>query len=231
MAGISFPPISFPIATSALSVVNGVNSFIITPGADGLATFGGVVASARTGTALAFSAAGGLSLTANGIATLTQWIDGAGRGRFIPQSDGVWMITNNASSDWGRLQFGGTTSSFPALARSGTILQARLADNSAYAPLEALNLAVIGAVSCGAASGFIWTGRTVILAPSDGVTKTTLNAGGQPTVATLPSAATVGANSKSYVTDALTPVFGSAVVGGGAVGVPVFSNGSSWIVG
>ena len=51
------------------------------------------------------------------------------------------------------------------------------------------------------------------------------------TVATLPSASTVGVGARAFVTDALTPVFGSAVVGGGAVPVPVYSTGSAWNVG
>jgi hypothetical protein len=51
------------------------------------------------------------------------------------------------------------------------------------------------------------------------------------TVATLPSAATSGVGARSFVTDALTPVFGSAVVGGGTVASPVYSNGTNWIVG
>ena len=51
------------------------------------------------------------------------------------------------------------------------------------------------------------------------------------TVASLPSAATAGAGARAFVTDALTPVFGSAVTGGGAVGVPVYSTGSAWNVG
>jgi len=51
------------------------------------------------------------------------------------------------------------------------------------------------------------------------------------TVAALPAAATVGAGARAFVTDALTPVFGSAVTGGGAVGVPVYSDGSTWLVG
>lgn len=48
------------------------------------------------------------------------------------------------------------------------------------------------------------------------------------TVATLPTP-TVG--DCAYVTDALAPVFGSTVAGSGAVTVPVFYNGSNWIVG
>jgi len=51
------------------------------------------------------------------------------------------------------------------------------------------------------------------------------------TVATLPAAATVGAGARAFVTDAMAPVFGSAVTGGGAVGVPVYSDGSTWLVG
>jgi hypothetical protein len=48
------------------------------------------------------------------------------------------------------------------------------------------------------------------------------------TVAGLPTGTT---GDRAYVTNALTPVFGSTVVGGGSVVVPVFYNGSNWIVG
>ena len=51
------------------------------------------------------------------------------------------------------------------------------------------------------------------------------------TVATLPSAATSGKGARSFVTDALAPVFGSTVVTGGAVAVPVYSDGTNWKVG
>jgi hypothetical protein len=49
------------------------------------------------------------------------------------------------------------------------------------------------------------------------------------TVATLPAAGIAGR--RAHVTNALTPVFGSAAVGGGAVIIPVFDNGTTWIVG
>lgn len=48
------------------------------------------------------------------------------------------------------------------------------------------------------------------------------------TVATLPTGA-VGQT--AYVTDALTPAFGATAVGGGAVTIPVFFDGTTWIVG
>jgi hypothetical protein len=49
------------------------------------------------------------------------------------------------------------------------------------------------------------------------------------TVATLPTAGTTGR--RSWVTDALAPAFGSIVVGSGTVVIPVFDNGTNWIVG
>jgi hypothetical protein len=49
------------------------------------------------------------------------------------------------------------------------------------------------------------------------------------TVATLPTVGTAGR--KAFVSNALTPTFGSTVVAGGAVTVPVYDNGTAWIVG
>jgi hypothetical protein len=51
------------------------------------------------------------------------------------------------------------------------------------------------------------------------------------TVATLPSAVTSGAGARTFATDALTPTFGATVVGGGAVFIPVYSDGTNWKVG
>jgi hypothetical protein len=51
------------------------------------------------------------------------------------------------------------------------------------------------------------------------------------TVATLPSAVTSGKGSRSFVTDALAPTFGSTVASGGATATPVYSDGTNWKVG
>jgi hypothetical protein len=51
------------------------------------------------------------------------------------------------------------------------------------------------------------------------------------TVATLPSAVTSGKGARSFVTDALAPTFGSTVVAGGVIAVPVYSDGTNWKVG
>jgi hypothetical protein len=60
------------------------------------------------------------------------------RVRLIPSGgDGILRLTNIGDSGFDRLQFGGTTSSFPALKRSSAILQARLADDSGYTTMDA----------------------------------------------------------------------------------------------
>jgi hypothetical protein len=51
------------------------------------------------------------------------------------------------------------------------------------------------------------------------------------TVASLPSASTVGRGSRTFVTDALAPTFQTTVTGGGAVFTPVYSDGTNWKVG
>lgn len=66
----------------------------------------------------------------------------SGRSIISSASDGVIRISNNAASDFTRLQFGGTTSSFPALRRTTTALNVRLADDSADAALTTGNLTI-----------------------------------------------------------------------------------------
>jgi hypothetical protein len=66
----------------------------------------------------------------------TSHIGFSSRSRLSSPADGVIRFSNNASADFDRLQFGGTTSSFPALKRSSTTLQARLADDTAFASVQ-----------------------------------------------------------------------------------------------
>ena len=67
-------------------------------------------------------------------------------------SDGVLTVSDYAGTSFNRIQFGGTTASFPSLKRSSTALQVRLADDSGLAPLDAgavsaTTLTLSGAVS------------------------------------------------------------------------------------
>lgn len=57
------------------------------------------------------------------------------------------------------------------------------------------------------------------------VVATTIKTAGY-TVDTLP-AGTIGM--RAYVTDATTPTYNATIVGGGAVVVPVFHNGTAWV--
>jgi hypothetical protein len=61
-----------------------------------------------------------------------------------------------------------------------------------------------------------------------------INVGAPTTVGALPSAATVGAGARAFVTNAtatLAAGLGNTVVGGGADFVPVYSDGTNWKIG
>jgi hypothetical protein len=68
------------------------------------------------------------SVTA-GASNVIAW---TGRGGIRASADGVFLLSNAANTDVGRVQLGGTTSSFPALKRSATAIQFRLADDSGF---------------------------------------------------------------------------------------------------
>jgi len=68
-----------------------------------------------------------------------------GRTRLVAPSQGVLTLSfDSGVADFARLQFGGTTSSFPALKRSAAALQARLADDSNYADFTAWSVTAYG---------------------------------------------------------------------------------------
>jgi len=83
-------------------------------------------------------------VTNGGTVTANSYIYGSAFGvnsRFVLKAgpvDGTVVLTNTAETDFNRLQFGGTTSSFPALKRNGANLLVRLADDSAYTNITAL---------------------------------------------------------------------------------------------
>jgi len=77
-----------------------------------------------------FTTNGGIVLAGD---TDLQW---TGRVRMRSSTDSILKLSNNADNDFNRLQFGGTTSSFPSIKRSTTILQARLADDSDFATYQ-----------------------------------------------------------------------------------------------
>lgn len=59
------------------------------------------------------------------------------RGYLTAGGDGVWALNNLAGTGFGRLQFGGTSASFPSFKRSSASIIARLADDSADTTFQA----------------------------------------------------------------------------------------------
>jgi hypothetical protein len=77
-----------------------------------------------------------------------------GRTNITSPSNGTILIGNLAQNDFGRMMFGSTTSSFPALKRNGASLETRLADDSSYAPHAMQYLDITDGIAApGAAAG------------------------------------------------------------------------------
>jgi hypothetical protein len=123
------------------------------------------------------------------------------RGYFKFPSDGVFTLLNNAGTDFSRLQFGGTTSSFPGLKRNGSALEVVLADDSTYTQLNAKTLVAV-------AGGSLRVGAT--------------------TFASLPASPVEGMH--ATVTDSTTATWGATITGGGANHVLAYYNGTNWTV-
>jgi hypothetical protein len=68
----------------------------------------------------------------NMAAGATGFVNFQSRTQLRSSADGLLTLLNNAQTDFGRIMLGGTTSSFPAIKRSSTALQGRLADDSAF---------------------------------------------------------------------------------------------------
>ena len=69
------------------------------------------------------------------------------RSQMTSPADGQILLRTSGGTDFGLLQFGGTTASFPAIKRSTTELQAKLADDSAFTKIRSSGVIVDGATS------------------------------------------------------------------------------------
>lgn len=80
-------------------------------------------------------------------------------------------------------------------------------------------------------NGQCWTQTTGLFCRINGATVgpmgTATAVGGAYTVATLPTAGTIGRI--AYVTDATSPTYLGTLTGGGSVKTPVFDNGTAWV--
>lgn len=92
--------------------------------------------------------------------------------------DGQLTLTNNAGNNFTRLQLGGTTSAFPAIARNGAGVQIVLADGSAVANLQANAITGSSNITTDANLKFgITTGKSQLSSPADSTITLLNNAG------------------------------------------------------
>ena len=117
----------------ALTVKVGSNTPMIF-NADGTISVSGAISSSSTFTGTVISSS--LVLRTSGFFDF-----GGGTSRLSAGSaDGNMKITNSGGTDFGMMQYGGTSSSYPAIKRSGTKIQIRLADDSNFGTVEASNI-------------------------------------------------------------------------------------------
>lgn len=144
--GVNLPPVysANPSLTSIAvgGCTIGTNAFCVT----GTSLFGGNISASAAGVNI-----GWLSST-----------------QINAPSDGVLTIGNNAGTSFSRLQFGGTTASFPAIKRNSASLDIRLADDSGYADFNASNIAASGSLTAGVYVR-LSSGNSVVTSPSSGV--------------------------------------------------------------
>jgi hypothetical protein len=138
-------------ATTSLLVQNSAGTELARFSDDGSISFGSKISISTIGT---INTSG--NLYALGGASVQ--VAATGNFRFISASqiwsdaDGTMRLSNWADNDFTMLRLGGKTASFPAIKRSTTNLQVRLADDSGYAPIDASLYKV------GGTNGFTGTG-------------------------------------------------------------------------
>lgn len=172
------------ITTGSSNIVIGYDLDVPTPTASNQVNIGGIFTSDGTTTTLTqpVNVSGALSSGGNvqaGAAALFYWTL---RSVIASPGDGVIRLTNNAQTDFSRLQLGGTTSSFPAIKRNGAAVDIRLADDSASAALNAATITGSTVISTGTLQGgqnaaVATANRWMLSGPSDGVIRATNIAG------------------------------------------------------
>lgn len=131
------------ISTSITGILQGNGTAISAATTTGT----GSVVLAASPTLTGTTSAATINATGNINAGAAQLLFWAGRSVMASPSDGVIEISNNAQTDFSRLQLGGTTSSFPAIKRNAATINFRLADDSGDAAITAATGSFSGAVN------------------------------------------------------------------------------------
>lgn len=105
----------------------------------------------RDGSAVLTCTSSGVSVAGNITSSGTGVIGPSGRGGIRSSANGTLRLSNSADTDFDRLQFGGTTSSFPAIKRNAATLECKLADDSAFAMFAAEFMSITDGITAPAA--------------------------------------------------------------------------------
>lgn len=125
--------VSIPLSTASSSTSTGALQVSGGVGIGGSVYTGGGI---TTGNNVVVT--GSVSATATVQAGAGNYLEWSGRARMASPTSSNITLLNNGASTFGLLQFGGTTSSFPAFKRSGAVIDARLADDSDFAAAQSL---------------------------------------------------------------------------------------------
>lgn len=112
------------------------------------------------------------------------------RGKLSWDSDGVMTLYNNAQTSFSRIELGGTSSSFPAIKRSGAGILIRLADDSADANVGLGTLTIGGGTAIAkvmSASATLDFGNTLTSVSTDLTITVTGAADGDPVQIGVPA--------------------------------------------
>ena len=170
-----------------------------------------------------FNVKAGLSV---GTTTITDVIDNGGNATFNSTTANTLTINNDATIS-GNLTIGGDV-----LFSNVSFDTANTANYATTSESANTASTVTGNVQANITSVGTLTELTVSgTATLSNITTTNYVKTTPKTVSTLESASTVGAGSRSFVSDATSTVFGDTAVGGGSNFVPVWSNGTNWLVG
>jgi len=172
----------------------------------------------------------GVTFGGTGLTSLTQgYIPfGSGTSAFGSSSNLFWDSTNNRLG----IGFSSPTAQIEIAGYPNATLKIGDGGGGTYTLSRQASTGYFHNADNNGGFGFIWssgsTTRMQLDSSAGNLTLTgTVKTGGY-LVASLPTGVT---GATAYVTNALSPTFGATVVGGGAVTVPVFYNGSNWIVG
>lgn len=167
-------------------------------------------------------------------ATERMCIDSSGRLGIATTSPSYTLDVSGTFRNTGIARLGtGSTTTIAFIGDDSTVGTKIIQFSRASAVTDVVNIQGINAgvgassIALQALGGGVSIGNTTDPGSGNLSVTGTVKTGGY-TVATLPTGVT---GARAYVTNALTPTFGSTVVGGGTVTIPVFYNGTNWIVG